>query len=104
MDPKTDYSAWNFWLAAGQFVFTGAVGFYAWLTNRAAAREKNMKAIEDRVCKLETESISREDLKEVHEKVNQVGKQVSELIGSVRSMGRTVSMIQEYLMNKGGKE
>lgn len=104
MDPRADYTAWNFWLAAGQFIFTTAVGFYAWMTNRAAAKEKTIKKIEDRVCRLETESITRKDLAEVHEKVNQVGKQVSELIGSVRSISGAVAMIQEYLMNKGGRE
>lgn len=110
MEPTIDYSAWKFWFDLAQYLITIAVALYVWISRRDTARKEDMKSVNeavvcmgDRVTKLETGAVSKDDLGAVYNRINQVGNQVSELTGTVRGIKNSVGMIQEYLLNSGGK-
>lgn len=104
MDPKTDYSVWRFWFDIGQYIVAFFIAFYIWLSNRDKARSKDLKDAETRITKLESSSITHEDLGKVHEKINDVSVQVSGLTGTTNGIKGAVDMIQEHLLSNGGKK
>ena len=110
VNPKTDYAAWRFWFDVGQYIIAFLVGFYVWFSNRAKATGKDVKnvkktmgGIESRVTKLETGSISHDDLGKVYERVNGIAVQVSNLDGKMDGVKGAVDMINEHLLSNGGK-
>lgn len=109
VDPKTDYSAWQFWFAVAQGIITAAVAVYAWLCNCANARQKDMEEVREamtcigtRVTKLENCTISHRELGAVYDRINAVSKQVSKMDGKMDAIAGAVDMIQEHLLSSGG--
>ncbi|MBU0972313.1 MAG: hypothetical protein KKC20_16810, partial [Proteobacteria bacterium] len=94
---------------------TALMGFFVWFSNRDKARSKDIKdvkettskdikAVETRVTKLETSAITHKDLGEVYERVNDLSTTLAEVKGTVGGIKGAVDMIQEYLLNNGGKQ
>ena len=111
MSPGIDYPAWKFWFDVVQYLITIIVAVYVWTSNRAHARKKDMDSVKEvvvgigtRVTKLETGAISKDDLAAVYNRVNAISDQVSNLSGKMDGIGKSVDMIQEYLLNNGGKK
>ncbi|MCP3941534.1 MAG: hypothetical protein GY710_08645 [Desulfobacteraceae bacterium] len=111
INPKIDYAAWRFWVDVGQYIFGIIIAFYIWFSNRAKATDKDVQGvkkdmgkIESRVTKLEAGSISHDDLGKVYERMNKVSDQMSELTGTTKGIKGTVDIIQEHLLNNGGKK
>ncbi len=104
MTPKTDYAAWRFYFDIGQYVVAALVALYIYIGNRAKATAKDVKRIEERVTKLEAGSITKDDLGEVYNRVNDMSTTVSTLVGTMEGVKKSVDMITEFLLSKGGKE
>ncbi|SDU26998.1 hypothetical protein SAMN04487931_10652 [Desulfobacula phenolica] len=104
MSQPTDYSVLKFWFDVGQYLITVVIAVYVWLSNRVNARAKDVEQMGNRVTKLESGSISHTDLGVVYERINKVSDQVSNISGTVDGIKGTVEMIQEYLLNNGGKK
>ncbi|MCG8635433.1 MAG: hypothetical protein MI863_16490 [Desulfobacterales bacterium] len=111
MNPKTDYAAWRFWFDIGQYIVAALVALYIWISNKAKASGEDVKAVEKRIHKidtrvtaLESSQITKEDLAEVYDRLNDVSGLVNKLMGISGGTQKTVEMINKNLLNKGGKE
>lgn len=111
VSPKTDYTVWRFWFDVGQYVIAFMIAFYVWVSNRAKATDKDMKkvaktmgGIETRVTKLESGSLSHDDLGAVYDRVNGIAEQVSNLDGKMDGVRGAVDMINEHLLSNGGRK
>lgn len=108
-----DYDAWRFWIDILQTVLTAAIGVYVWLVNRTrvnAARIRNMEdeidarldKAEQRLTKVEVDiehGPSRDDLKRIHERVDDTAREVHEMTGEFRSVKSTLELIHQFLLN-----
>lgn len=115
VDPKIDYPVWRFWFDMGQYIVAFFVALYIRSSNRDKAQSKDLdavkestlkdfKEVENRITKLETGTISHDDLGKVYDRINEVSDQVSNLSGKMDGLRGAVDMIQEYLLNNGGKK
>ena len=119
VEPNIEWSQWNFWVVVGQLAFTAITAFSVWFSNRDKARSRDIKdikestsedikAVETRVTKLETGAITHKELGEVHEKINDIMEKVSKMDGKMEGkldgVIGTVDMIQQWLLNNGGKQ
>jgi len=103
----------RFWFDVGQYGLTLAIGVYVWLGNRFNAKTREVKGVQqdvtamaERVTKLETNmahALSHEDLAAVYDRINDVAEEVAGLSGKMDGVKGAVEMIQEYLLNEGGK-
>lgn len=110
MDPKSDVTFWKDGFSIAHYMVTGGLALYTFLCNRAKARKQDIDDIKtgveelgDRVARLETGSISNDDLVPIYDRINTVGEQVANISGQISPMAAAVDMIQEYLINNGGK-
>lgn len=106
---KLDYNAWQFWLTVAVVIGNIGVLIYTWVSNRNKAQTKDIKEIkedvqdvETRVTKLEAGSISHGDLSKVYDRINDVGKGVSKLEGSINGLQESVGLIHQHLLDSGG--
>ena len=112
MDPKTDYSAWQFWFSVIQGSVTLILAVCMFVSNRRAAKKKDMEDINEsvscighRVTKLETEqknSPSHRDLGDIYDRISGVESQVNTLAGEMKGINSSVGRIEDYLINNGG--
>ena len=100
-----------------QFLMTGGVAFYVYMSNKDKVTNERITRLEDEVdsnIKTHSERISRlevlidqtpthEDLSDIHGKVNQVSDCVSRLEGQFSGAKHTLDLIHEFLMKGGGK-
>ncbi|WP_286694991.1 DUF2730 family protein [Spongiibacter sp. UBA1325] len=97
-----------------QTLFMGALGIYAWWTSRTRATNSAIAKVETtteqlsrRIEKLEHEIEhlpDHDDIGDIHEKVNQVATAMSNMQGELVGINRTLGLINEYLLNQGGKK
>lgn len=104
-----DYGAGRFWFGIGQYLIAGAIGIYAWFSNKQKAQARDVAQVkadlavfETRVIKLESSAITHKELGKVYNRINEVSEQVSEMSGSVKSIESALDRIQEHLMKNGG--
>lgn len=123
-----DYEFWKFWIAVANFVGTVVLAAYIFLTSRSRVNTTRIDKLEEhtdgRIDKLEQhvhQNISdhdkrlerveernkhqptHEDFKSVHEKINGVSDNVSDINGRLTGMDKNLTLIQEFLMNEGKK-
>jgi len=99
-----------------QFIATGAVGVYVYLTNRDKVTNERITRLEDdldgkldthgeRIATLEEaakHSPSRNELALIHEKINRATESIGELSGEFKGVKTTLNLIHQYLLT-GGK-
>lgn len=112
MTPKFDYSAWQFWFNVFQGSVTVLLAVYVLVTNRRAAKKKDMADISDtvscighRVTALETEqknNPSHRDIGDIYDRISGVEKQVNTMAGEMKGIKTSVGRIEVYLLNNGG--
>lgn len=97
-----------------QFVLTGCIGVYVYLTNKDKVTNDRITKLEDdidekidlhgeRLAKLETvaeKAPSHNDLAKMYEKINQVAGGISRLEGEFTGANRTLQLIHETMMER----
>lgn len=100
-----------------QFLITGGIGFYVYMTNKNKVTNDRISQMEgdiDRKIDSHSERIARiealtekapthDDLAKVYNKVNQVSDCVSRLEGEFAGVSRVVNLIHETLMEERRK-
>jgi hypothetical protein len=107
----------KFWFDVAQFVLTGLVGAYVYVSNRHRVSAERLRKLESgmdsrldehatRLAKVE-ETVrcgpSHEDIGRVHQRLDTVGNQLSEARGELKGIGKTVALIHQHLLNQSGK-
>lgn len=99
-----------------QFLLTGGIGIYVYLSNKDKVTNDRIGKLEagledkidghgERLAKLETHvdgSPTHDHLSEIHEKINQVSKDISALAGEFNGVRNLLGTINSFLMG-GGK-
>jgi hypothetical protein len=105
---------WKFAFQVGQFLLTGGIGIYVYLSNKNKVTNDRISAMHkeqvdinqshgQRLAKLEAtaeNAPNHTDLSEVHKKVNEVALCLSRLEGEVNGMSRTMQLIHETMMEE----
>lgn len=98
-----------------QFILTGAIGVYVYLTNKNKVTNDRISAFEtdvdkkfddhgQRITRVETlvgNVPSHSDLADLHEKINEVAGSMQQLRGEFSGAVRTLQLIHETLMERG---
>lgn len=119
-----DYTAWRFWVDIAQTAGTIIIGVYVWMVNRKKAVEKRFAKIEevfDKRCALRKTQIevlekngeslkmqlghmpNHKDIKQLYQRIDLLHGSLSELNGRLVGINRAVDLINEFLINQGGK-
>jgi hypothetical protein len=108
---------WRFGFDILQFVLTGVVGFYVYLSNRQRISSARLRKMEDhidtrlddhdqRLTRVEAacgHAPTHEHLGQMYERMNGISGQVEKLTGKVEGLQEGVQMIHEHLLKNGGK-
>jgi hypothetical protein len=108
---------WRLYFEIAQFILTGAVGVYVYLTNRDKVTNDRIGKLQEdldeklenhgeRIARLETKSekaLTHNDLSELYKKVNDINGSVSTLTGEFVGVRNLLSTIHNHLLN-GGKQ
>ncbi|MBI5659883.1 MAG: hypothetical protein HZC43_10140 [Nitrosomonadales bacterium] len=100
-----------------QFLVTGALAVYVYLSNKDKVTNDRIGKLEDdldlkldghgeRISALETQtrnSPTHSHLSEIHEKINKVGSDISSLSGEFTGVRNLLNTIHQYLL-QGGKQ
>lgn len=107
----------KFWFDVVQLVLTGAVGFYVFLTNRHRVTTGAIKTLEhdvDRRLDQQNERLTRveqdikslpnhQDIGQVYDRLNAVHGELQKLTGTVGGLTRQLELVNDHLLNHGGK-
>ena len=119
-----DYEAWRFWIGIFQLIGTVVLGDYVGWSNREKVTRKRFETLEGRVGKVEGETkdcpVHREKTNGLEMAVTKLNGEVknlptqrsitelnttlSELKGQVRGLAAAVDLMNEFLINQGGKK
>lgn len=100
-----------------QFLLTGGIGIYVYLSNKDKVTNDRIGKLEDdldakmdghieRIVALETRadtSLTHNDLADIHEKINKIGTDISSLSGEFTGVSNLLNTLHRYLLN-GGKQ
>ena len=76
------------------------LGIYAWWVTRAKVSNGKFRELETRMSKVESRSGCAQH-GDFDKRIRQVQESVSEIKGRMEGIGRSLNIIQEYLMTKG---
>jgi len=101
-----DYSAWRFWFDVFQFIGICGLGIYTWWTNRERVTNKKFKEHDQRLSALEKEISlfpSKKQYDALTDKIGGLHGDLKEISGQLKGLNRAVDLMNEYLINQGGK-
>lgn len=103
-----DYSAMRFWWSVFQWGATLLVALYAWWVGRSRATSQALgelsKRIDDNQRRIEavekdiSHAPGHQDLGRIHHDISALGRQVSEMNGTLQSMKSPLALMTEHLM------
>lgn len=108
-----NYDALRFWFDLLQFLLTGGVGIYVYLSNRQRVTSGRIRELEEdmderlddhhqRLARVE-EHIkhlpTHADIGAVHERLNAIHGELQNLAGVVSALNRSLHLINEHLLN-----
>ena len=113
-----NYQAMTFWWMVGLTLVNAAIGVYLYWERNNNATTKRIDEMEKDVDKrLDGHStrLSRvesgikglpthKDLADLHERINDVARDINTLTGEATGMKTTLNLIHQYLLNGGGKQ
>ncbi|MBO1856815.1 DUF2730 family protein [Burkholderia cenocepacia] len=99
------------------FLFNGVIAAYCWVSSKNKATNGRIdrmveehKAIfdahADRLARLEEGADSlptHRDLGEIHTRINEMGGDVSQVVGEMKGIRHTLNLIQEHLIKGGSR-
>jgi hypothetical protein len=105
----TNYQLWILGFSIFQFVYSNVIAFYVWWQNRDKVTSSRLKAIEDRITKVETKvksmpvcgnhgRMEENDVK-LFQRFDELHGDIRELTGGVKGLTGAVAMINEHLIN-----
>lgn len=113
IDPATS-KAIQFWMLIGNSVVMVVGAIYAWIVNRTKANKVEIDGVKQgvdelgtRITRVEGELENRPGHAEIallHEKINEVRRQVSETAGKVGSIDSTLQLIHQTLLEDRNKQ
>ncbi|MDT8428506.1 MAG: DUF2730 family protein [Pseudomonadales bacterium] len=113
MMEQIDWGVARFAFDVLQVLFMAGVSVYVWWTGRTKATQAAIDAAHERMGTIDRrlDGIEGEikhlpghnDLAEIYRKVNDVDKTLSKLSGELTGINRTLNLINDYLLNQGGK-
>lgn len=94
------------------FLMTGGIGIYVYLSNKDKVTNDRIGKLEDdidlklegqveRIARLESGTAKTGDLAALHEKINGVGKDVSEMTGALHAISDNLKLIMNQIIGKG---
>jgi hypothetical protein len=101
-----NYAAWKFYIDILVLAVVAGNTLYTWWTNREKVTNKRFSAAEDRLMKLEN------DIKHppsctyhprLEERMNTAVGKLERMDGKLDGLNRAVDLINEFLINQGGK-
>lgn len=108
-----DYTAVRFWWDAAITVLLAVNVVYTWVINRTRVNKAAIDRVDGRVGGMEhrltqLESDVRhlpdhDDMGHIHEKINGVDSAMRRIEGELTALNRTMSLINEHLLNKGSR-
>lgn len=112
-----DIEFFKFGFQVLQFLLTGGIGIYVYLTNKNKVTNDRISKLEgdidekldshvERIAKIEAraeKAPTHKDMAEIHEKINQVSACVNRLEGEFSGATRTLQLIHETLMEQARK-
>lgn len=106
MTPPINYQALNFWFSVTNFLILAAVGIIGWWNLRDKVATKRFKAAEDRLLQLEND-VKHPPSCTYHPRLEQrmdqaIGK-IERMDGKLDGLNRAVDLMNEFLINQGGK-
>jgi len=106
--PSTfNYQALTFWFSIVNFVVMSGVAIMAWWSGRDKITSTRFKDAEDRIIKLETE-VKHPPACTYHAqlelRIDAVRSDTSEIKGTVKGINHAVDLMNEFLINQGGKK
>lgn len=102
---QIDYTAWRFWFDLMQLGGICAIGVYSWWSNREKVTTRKFREHETRIVQLENDV--RHPNCQYHlgfeARLDTLHGDIRELAGGVKGLRRAVDLMNEYLINNGGK-
>jgi hypothetical protein len=100
-----------------QFLLTGGIGIYVYLSNKDKVTNDRIGKLEsdldtkldghiERIVALETKSessLTHNDLADIHEKINKIGSDISSLSGKFTGVSNLLDTLHNYLL-RGAKQ
>lgn len=104
----------RFYLELGNIGLTGVVGLYVWITSKNRVTHARITQLENdvdtRLDNLSTRMTAQEerakhapthnDFIRVHERLDKLSEEISELCGASKAMNRQLDMINQYLLQE----
>jgi len=101
-----DYSAWRFWFDVLQLIGICIIGIYSWWISKERVTNKRFKEHHARLTALEghiQNSPSPKQFKDLADKFELIHGDMREIKGQLTGINRAVDLMNEYLINNGGK-
>lgn len=89
-----------------QFVCLAAIGLYTRNVNRTRAQRAEVTALAQRVTILEQDvrhMPSHNDLNGISSRIEELNKSVAQMSGGLEGLRRAVDLMNEHLLNRGGR-
>ena len=109
-----NFDAGKFWIDFVTLCAVALSGIYKWWVNKGKAATKEIEhaseqrqALANRMDMLEQriENLpSDRDIERVHNRIDKIGNQLSEISGALISSGRVLEQINQYLISRERKE
>jgi hypothetical protein len=114
--------SWSFWSDIMQYVLTLLIGAYAWMTRRAKKTDQRLDTLEDeigkralaslclphmeRTLRIETDLAhmpNHATIASLSQRIERLNGQLERLSGRLDGVNRAVDLVNEFLINQGGK-
>jgi hypothetical protein len=103
---EINYPAWSFWRDMVVIACAFGSAIYTWWSNRKKVTNRRFKEHDDRIVKLET------DVKHPNcqyhlgfeGRLDTLHGDIRELAGGVKGLRRAVDLMNEFLINQGGRK
>lgn len=116
--PSINYQALTFWFSIINFLIMSGIGVVVWWTNRDKITDKRFRAAENRIVQLESDvkhppactyhgqlELRIDSMRaDMDEKIKAVHGDTREIKGTVKGINRAVDLMNEFLINQGGKK
>ena len=98
-----DYKELQFYWNIALTIITASLGIWSYLSNRHRATKDMVVELDSRVQLLEDRSnkaISHNDIAKVHQRISEVAQAVKNQEGQLSQVNRTLTLINQHLINQ----
>lgn len=105
--PEINYEAWKFWIAVVVMLFNIAAWIWIFWDRKNRATNSRVENVEKKVEGVEKDIVEIKTLVNVlpnQKSIEDLNKNISELKGRFDGVNRAVDLINQHLINQGGKK